>query len=346
MYWKALRANLKAALIAVVISGILAAPLFWQFTSGVGSSRFSGLSFLADPGPENRLNQLRGEHNDLEGAAGKLLHNKLTAYGPNLLGHYLDHFSTDFLFINGDSIIRDKIPETGQLYLVGSIFIVFGLLGLIKNNFKHAKILLLWVSVAPIASSITFQTPNAVRSLNMVVPLTIFMAFGLEQIIYHLSRLKYKVFKVFILSLIGLFLFFEVIHYLESYYVHYPKRSPLAWEYGFRDMVPKLRKYESEYNKVVITDRYDQPYILVLFYEKYDPAKYQPQAKLTERDKFNFGTVRGFDKYEFRQISPEEVKASKGVLFIGTDKELPKDANIIDRVDFPNGEPAFIFVKT
>jgi malate dehydrogenase (oxaloacetate-decarboxylating) len=73
-------------------------------------------------------------------------------------------------------------------------------------------------------------------------------------------------------------------------------------------MVAKLDKHESKVNKVVITDRYDQPYILVLFYKKYDPAKYQPQAILSERDKFNYGTIRSFDKYEFHAINKEEIK--------------------------------------
>ena len=110
-------------------------------------------------------------------------------------------------------------------------------------------------------------------------------------------------------------------------------------------MVNKINLYESKYDKVVITDRYDQPYILVLFYKKFDPEKYQPQAKLTERDKFNFGTVREFDKYQFRAINPAEIDKSPGILFVATAQEIPKDANILDMVRFPNNEPAFIFVE-
>ena len=113
--------------------------------------------------------------------------------------------------------------------------------------------------------------------------------------------------------------------------------------YGFKEMVEKLGKYEHLYNNVVITDRYDQPYILVLFYKKYDPRKYQPQAILSPRDKFNFGTVRHFDKFEFRPILPEEISKSENILFVGTDQEIPKNANIIDKVIYPNGEIAFIF---
>ena len=120
-------------------------------------------------------------------------------------------------------------------------------------------------------------------------------------------------------------------------------------------MVSKLNQLEDQFDKVVITDRYDQPYILVLFYKanlpdksgkKYDPEKYQPQAILSERDKFNFGTVRNFDKYEFHKITNEEINKGKDVLYIVSPEELPKDRSILDQVNFPNGEPAFLFIKT
>jgi hypothetical protein len=105
---------------------------------------------------------------------------------------------------------------------------------------------------------------------------------------------------------------------------------------------------------VVITDRYDQPYILTLFYiaalaqeqgKPFNPADYQSKLVLSERDKFNFGTVRSFDHYEFKEVKPEEVMEAKNTLFIVTPKEVLPNSDIIDRVKFPNGEDAFVFVK-
>lgn len=332
--------ELKKKLITAALLIFLVVPLVLQFTSGQGGARFKGLSFLGDTGPTSRINELRGEHQDPNSMWVRTLHNKLTAYGPAFLGHYLDHFKPDFLFINGDPIIRSKVPETGQFYLIESLFLLVGLMSLIRINLVHKKLLFTWVLIAPLASSLTFQTPHALRALNMVIPLTIIMAYGLGNIV---SGVKSK-WRFVGISIICLVILFEFVHYLESYYIHYSKRYPLAWEYGFSQMVLKLQKLEGNYDKIVITDRYDQPYILVLFYEKYDPRKYQPQAKLTERDKFNFGTVRSFDKYEFRSINPKEVEGTEGTLFVGTENEIPKNAKIIDKVDFPDGEPAFLFV--
>lgn len=336
--WKILKDNFKYTLLLLALS----VPLTFQFVGGGGSARFSGLSFLSDPGPASRINELRGEHPNMSSKEAQVLHNKITAYAPAFLGHYLDHFKPDFLFINGDEVIRNKVPETGQFYLVESIFLIFGIIFLVKSSHAYTRILGLWILTAPLASALTFQTPSALRSFTLVVPLTIVMAFGL----WKMVNLVKERWRFLIIPIISLFLLFEFAHYLESYYVHYPQRYPLAWEYGFAEMTSKLLQYQDQYEKIVITDRYDQPYILVLFYAKYDPSKYQPQAKLSLRDKFNFGTVRSFDKYEFRSIDPGEVKKSSGVLFIGTEKEIPQGARVIDKVYFPSGAPAFVFAKT
>lgn len=333
--------GIRKKIILTTLLIILSIPLGLQFASGGGSARFEGLSFLADMGPTSRVNELRGEHENLESLWAVILHNKLTAYGPQFLGHYLDHFRPDFLFIQGDPIIRNKVPEAGQFYLIESLFLIIGAVALIKLKYENTKLLITWILIAPLASSMTFQTPHALRALNLVIPLTVIMGYGLW---FTLNSLK-RIWKGVLTLGIGIILLFDFVHYMESYYVHYPKRYPEAFEYGFKEMVEKLEKYEALYNNVVITDKYDQPYILVLFYKKYDPQKYQPQAKLSPRDKFNFGTVRSFDKFEFREIIPEEVKKTANTLFLGTDQEIPKDAKIIDKVFFPNGEVAFLFAE-
>lgn len=338
---KKIKDNFKNVVLVFLGLLILSIPLILQFTSNQATARFTGLSIFSDKGPSSRVNELRGHHSE-NFITVNLLHNKITAYAPNFLGHYLDHFNPDFLFINGDPLIRNKVPETGQFYLVQSFLLILGLFFLVKSKIEYKGLIIIWLLIAPLASAITYQTPHALRALNMVIPLTLIMAYGLGNLIDILS----KKWKLILIIVVSLFLGYETYHYLESYYIHYPKRYPLSWEYGFSEMVTKLHKYENNYDNIVITDRYDQPYILVLFYKKYDPKKYQPQAKLSERDKFNFGTVKSFDNYQFRSINPEEISKNPNTLYIGTETEIPENANILDKVDFPNGKPAFIFVGT
>lgn len=341
IYRKEIVGNFKIYLRYILILVVLTIPLAMQILGGGIAARFSGLSFLSDSGPFWRMNELRGEHNDLNSPVAKILHNKVYAYSINFVGHYLDHFRSDFLFINGDEVIRNKVPETGQIYLAFSVFLFTGVYLALKGRKREYLVILLWVVVAPLAASLTFQTPSALRAHSLMIPLVLIMAFGAGRLLTLNKR-----YSIFIGVFMILFLGYEVLHYSESYLVHYPKRYPQAWEYGFSEMVGKMERIEKDFEKVVITDKYDQPYILVLFYKKYDPLKYQPQAKLTERDKYNFGTVRSFDKYEFRSIKGEDKNAGGNVLYIGIEKEVFEDAKIIDRVKNPDGSTAFVFFKT
>lgn len=341
--FKSVKENIKKSVTGFFILMILSLPILFQFVSGGGTARFSGLSFLSDPGPSERVNELRGQHENPQGEIAKLFHNKLTSYFPNFLGHYLDHFSADFLFINGDPLMRNNIPETGQFYLIQAIFLIMGIIFLIKLDSRLKYLLLIWVLTAPLASSITYQTPHAVRALVLVVPLTLLMSLGFVNMLRLIRIRKLKIgIGVFLIVILS----FEFVRFQENYYIHYPKRYPLSWEYGFSEMVDKLGMYEDSVSKVVITDRYDQPYILLLFYKRYDPNKYHPQAVLSERDKFNFGTVRNFDKYQFHRITEEEIRSSPNTLFITTPEEAEKGLNVIDTVYFPNGEKAFLFIKS
>lgn len=341
--WGIIRKKVKYVVISSAILFMLSIPVVLQFISGQGSARFTGLSSFADPGPVNKVNELRGEHKNPSGFPARAFHNKITAYLPNFLGHYLDHFSADFLFINGDPLIRNKVPETGQFYLIQSLFLIAGIIFLIKFDSNLKYLIVIWILSAPLASAMTYQTPHAVRALGMVIPLTLIMGYGSVSLLRLIEIRKLKIITGILLLIV---LSYEFFQYLESYYVHYPKRYPLAWEYGFSEMVQKLGKYEDSVDKVVITDRYDQPYILTLFYKQYDPVKYQPQAVLSERDKFNFGTVRSFDKYEFHKITREEISHSPDTLFVGTPEEIGEGFSEIDSIYFPNGEKAFKFIKS
>lgn len=355
IYWPKLfqttKKEWKKYLLVLGLLVVLTIPLVFQFIGGAGSARFSGLSFLSDLGPENRVNELRGEHLNPASTAAKVFHNKITAYAPQFFSHYVDHFRGDFLFINGDPIIRNKVPETGQFYLITVFFLVIGLIALLMVDSKVKWVVVMWLLVSPLASSMTYQTPNAVRAFTMVIPFILIMGYGMFQTV---NWLKSRNLKVMVMVLLLIILSFETAHFIESYFIHYPKRYPLAWEYGFREMVSKMQNIENNYQKVVITDRYDQPYILTLFYKAalaqeqnkfFNPADYQSKLILSERDKFNFGTVRNFDNYEFKEVKSEDVTTAKNTLFILTPKEVPPNSDIIDRVKFPNGEDAFVFVK-
>ncbi|MBI2018516.1 glycosyltransferase family 39 protein [Candidatus Daviesbacteria bacterium] len=342
-YWK--RLVVKKNIPVVVLAVILLLPLVFILVSTAGLARFKGVSIFSDTGPINPVNEERGQHQDPSSFWIRFFHNKAEVYARNFFGHYLDHFNPNFLFTLGDPLKRNKVPDMGQMYIFEIVTLVSGLYFIIRSKFSNTKVVFLWLLVAPLASSLTYQTPHALRVHNMVIPLTLISGLGLGMLWENLPRLAWSV-KYLAKSAVVIVIGLSVVSYLDRYYLHLPKQYALEWEYGFSQVIPYIVENQNNYQKIIITDRYDQPYILLLFYSKYDPARYHKQNKEMGEDKFGFFTITSFDKFNFRPIGKEEIHKSKNTLYIGTNEEIGEDQIPLKVINFPNGIPAFKIVGT
>lgn len=342
VYWKKI---FTKKVIYVVVFGIaLLIPLIFVTVTNKGLARFQGISFFTDVGIEVRMNQDRGEHSGSNTILGRVYHNKPVSFGLSFLGHYFDHFDPNFLFIKGDSLKRNNVPDMGQLYLFEFITIALGLFYLFSRKNPLTWIILIWLGIAPVASSMTYQTPSALRAENMVIPLILISGVGLGLLINLLS-VQRSIVKYGALCLGSVFIVFFVLKFIHQYFIHLPKQNALEWQYGFSELVPKIFDQKDQYDKTIITTRYDQPYILFLFYSKYDPLKFQQTAKSTPPDKFGFSTIESFDKFEFRAISQEEIGKIKNLLYVGSADEINQE-KLDNVIYYPNGKEAFKIVGT
>ena len=153
------------------------------------------------------------------------------------------------------------------------------------------------------------------------------------------------VYKVIFLSLIFIFLLFNFIYYMHQYYVHTPIEYGYFWQYGYKEAFNYAKEQEKKFDKIVMTYRYDQPYIYYLFYNKIDPEWYQKNW-----DNNKNGTVERFErtigKYIFKNIDYSKDAHIQKTLLIGTPQEIPDNAKVIKTIRFPDGEIAFKIVKT
>ena len=100
---------------------------------------------------------------------GKVIFNRRTAYAGEIAQGYLKHFSPDFLFFNGDGNKRHGVNGVGVMYLWAAILIIPGIVALFKIKDKKLRnIILLWILIAPIPAAVSYPTPHALRSLNMI----------------------------------------------------------------------------------------------------------------------------------------------------------------------------------
>lgn len=341
LYFKQLLKYPKQIFWAFLTLTLILTPLAISIFRSDSTSRFSGVGLLADVGPLNRAQELRGQHANWNSPLSKAFHNRPVLYIIAFLKNYSDHFFGNFLFVNGDIIERNRVPETGLLYLTDFIFVALGIVWLIRHPGKFSRIIWLWLLVAPVASALTFQTPHALRAHSMVIPLTILVALGLKRLVLLRTNLN----RIVLIVVVGMYLW-QVSRYLHEYYIHYPQTYPAAWEYGFKELVSYVESVKDRYEKILITDKYDQPYVLFLFYSKYPPQKFQGQHQLTVRDKFNFSTVRDYDKYRFSDTPWSKVSDIHSSLIVAAPEDIPDvGVNIVKTINFPNGQPTFKIIS-
>ncbi|MDD4082801.1 MAG: hypothetical protein PHD05_05445 [Sphaerochaetaceae bacterium] len=150
---------------------ILAITLF-QILNSSGQARYQWVSIL-DSGSINKINELRQIY-------PRVLVNKATFFIFTATKNYLSHFNPVYLFFNGGSNYQFSLPN---LYLISPFFLIFFILGIIKL-FKNAKkdeikLLLYWLLISPLPSSITRDAPHVLRSITLlpIVVITIILVF-------------------------------------------------------------------------------------------------------------------------------------------------------------------------
>lgn len=342
--------NAKTLVISFLIFLALLFPLARDLVKGDVFSRAAGVGLFADQGPINRINEQRGEHGNPNSLPAKLIHNKAVNYSLAFLENWGAHFHGLFLFISGDAVQRDKVPETGEMYLTDIIFVLAGLAFIFKNysaNSKSFSLVLSWLVVAPVAAALTFQAPSALRAEMMVIPLVIIGAIGLGAALDWISHFHSKKLSVALYLLVFALVAWQFARYQHMYWVHMSKEYPFSSQYGVKELVTYIKDNQENYRDVVITDKYDQPYILFLFYLKYPPDQFQFHHTLSSRDDFGFSTVREFGKYNFVTFTDWDSMARDfpGSLIVGAPSEVSKTANIIKKINGTNGYEYFDIIQ-
>lgn len=340
--------NSKNLLILILLSLFLATPLVKDLLGGDVFSRAAGVGLFADKGPVNRINEQRGEHGNVTDIFGKLVHNKPINYGLAFFENWATHFQGEFLFFTGDSIQRNKVPETGQMYLIDILFLALGFVFIAKNYSlatKPYQLVLWWLIVAPVAAALTFQAPHALRAQNMVIPLVVISSIGFVYFIKLANLIKNFNLRAVVHLLVLVTVLWGFSRYIHQYYVHMAKEYPYSSQYGVKELVEYVQENQDKYQDVVVTTSYDQPYILFLFYLKYSPTKFQGHHSLSSRDEFGFSTVHDFDKFHFVNLDYDSLRVEyPRSLIVGTKLEIPKEANVIKKIYGSNGFEYFDIV--
>jgi 4-amino-4-deoxy-L-arabinose transferase-like glycosyltransferase len=343
IYQNNVMVHFKKVIIPLVIGLIICLPLAFSFLHTGGAARFNSVGLSADSGPLWRSNELLNHHANTK-LLNRVIHNRRLLYTLAWAQKYFSHFDLNFLFVNGDEVPRSRSPEMGQLYLLELPLLIVGFLSLIFSRIYDQKskiFLLCWLAIAPIASSLTFQAPSALRALPLSVPLAITTALGLYTIFKFIKTLPRLVWYIAI-GILTVSYGYSLGYYLDSYFLHAPKRYPFAWNSGFDSAVKTIETQKTQFDYIYFTPKYDQPYILYLFFSHFPPARLQPQIKLTPPDQFGFSTVAQIDNIHFQPLNWSQIPPKS--LIIAADEIT--DQTPVATINFPNNQPGFkIFHK-
>lgn len=255
-------------------------------------ARLGSLVFYKTQGFSLKIDELRAEHNF------RLLHNKVTQTLLDLPKEYIKYFSPEFLTIRGDA----ENPRFGfdglpPLTLIEYLFFIIGVYYLFKNRQEYRYFLLFLILVSPLSASISWQSYSLARSFYLFVPIMLTASYGFISLIDTSNKRKH----IYVALLVGAYLILSFYSW-DFYFMHYPKRALVirAWECGYKEVGSLVKNNYQKFDRFIITDRLGQPYIFLLYYLTWNPANYQMQSNLSGKDKYGFGQVLKFDKFDFR----------------------------------------------
>ncbi len=262
----------KAALFITIVVFLIG--LVYTFKASI--ARFNEVSILSTPQTQLILNEQIREDQFTRPLITRFFHNKLVNYTRTILENTGQYFTLDYLFLNGGYPKRERIPDTGLFYIWEFLFLLAGIYLIIKRRKREEVFLLLWWIVLLIPSIITYdEIPNVHRNFIVLPAIAAIIAIGVYEVFTYKPFVKFK--KIFGLALSVLLLLgiYEFLYFSHQYFMHFDLHQPWYRGYAYKGLVSGLEKYYPDFKKIVVTKTQGSPYIYILFYSKYDPAKYQ-----------------------------------------------------------------------
>lgn len=333
----------KQTIMAVIVGLILVLPIIPFLLSPQAKLRYQEVNIFSDISVIKRTNQEIA--NDNYAWWSKIIHNRRFYYGIEYAKHYLDNLSPLFLFIKGDGNPKFSPQNVGQMYLYELPFFITGIIFLIRKKQGSWWFVPLWILVGIIPAATARETPHALRIETTLPMFQVLVAYGI--INTYLFIKKYKTYsKLFAISYLplaiiySLFTLFNIVNFVQNYFIHYAKEYSREWQYGYKDAVLYMNEVDKKYSGIYLTQELGRPYIYTLFYKSYSPELFRRDADI-QRSPFGFVTINRVGKYYFNKNDLNKT-ADKNILYIDSLGNVPEKANILKRFNALDGSGVFV----
>lgn len=321
-YWRQLKN--KTHLLASGVFLLLAIPNLLNLFSSESQARNRWVGII-NP---NSINLINEERRLYTGPTffNRLQNNKVVYFSKQLARNYFDLFNPLPLFFQGSRNYQFNPPNTGLFFIILLPFFYFGI-------FRLRQFFIPFL-IALLPAALTIGDFPSIRA-------TIALPFYFLAISYGISLIKKN--KFFYLIIVVFLLEFAIYW---SKYLQYNQNYSQNWQYGYQEMVSKLKINYSQYQHIYITKKYGEAHEFILFYWPWNPASYQNDPQKDWNFHADWYWVDAFDKFTFVndwEISKLEIPSHS--LLITSPQNYPQNnAKLIDNVPFLDGQTAFEFV--
>lgn len=335
----------------LVTAFVLILPFIYVTAFGPAAGRFSLISVFGD---DRLIDTINIERTETGLTYERLFHNKLIGWGEVIVANYVQAFSPEFLFANGDPNPRHSVPGTGVLYWAFLPMLLMGIYKLAKVKLPNL-LLLGWLLLAPIPASLTVDGANhATRLFLLIPPLVLISGYGA----YWLMQQKGKYWKISS-AVIGAFLLLNLIGYYHRYFNHYNLQFWRYWHHGYKDAMQEIGQKQDDYQLAFINNTYEPSLLHYLFWTKYSPEKFQREfnSDIPKEDLLTgFNGFQLSEKIYFGQAENLLEFLKPNMLYLAVQgKEIPGDwdwgkeppagVKVLHVVRTPAGEPLFTLVS-
>jgi len=307
--------------------------------SAVLVSLFFGILVISEPRILGfaRMNQTKFSEEQIQKAGGKF----------NLIfANYKKHFNYLYLFEKGDQGPRASVKVVGQFYKIDLILSAIGLFALIyKKKWQAFSIIMLWLLISPIPSSLSSLEPSSIRGIFMIIPILLLSAFGLSS----LSEVfKNRILNISLVLMVLIFLSKEVSNYLNYYSTVYPVKEAIEWQYGMKEIV-EYANNNPKFYKMYVDNIRQQPYIYFLYYLKVPLPELLTTIKYDQSNSKSFNTVLSFDKYQFGNWNIIDSYPNEGIVYAITPSyytglRFIQQFDVVKQIKYPDRSDAFYLV--
>ena len=316
-YWlfrKTIFQDKRMVVLSLLTLFVFSLPLVNELRNPESWSRIQGVSLWTDPGLIPRINEWRGRVSGfgVPVILSRMLVNKVTIFSLSFVNNYLSHFSPDFLLSKGDPNGVYNTPKSGILYWVDPLLMLIGALVL----YKRERRTFWWVGgsilLGLIPDALTRVAPASPR-IHLVLPFVVLLSgMGMAT----LGSLKPKAIYYFV----SILLVINTWWFWYQYLLVRPLERSDAWQTGTKEMVLTAQKLAPRFDQIWIS-RSGWGWIHLVFHTRLDPALWQKQIRIAERNDMGFWWVRDVGKYHLEWL-PKPLNTSLHTLYIATPSEF------------------------